>query len=149
MKPKFLYLFVATTSLFSLLGLSVSNLSNPLEMKAKHRVIIQVSTKDTAEWSGLVNNLTNLKNGWGDNVEIEVVAHGPGIDLIRKSKTNKEKAIADFKNQGIVFVGCENTMKRKNIPMSDIIESAGTVPMGIGEVIMKQEKGWSYIKAGF
>jgi uncharacterized protein len=149
MKPKFFYLFAAMTSIFSVLGLSISNVSNPLDKKAKHRVVIQVSTKDTAEWSGLINNITNLKNGWGSDVEIEVVAHGPGIDLLRKSKTNKENALIEFKSQGIVFLGCENTMKRKNIPLSDIIEAAGTVPMGIGEVIMKQEKGWSYLKAGF
>jgi uncharacterized protein len=149
MQSKFIFLFASITTLFSIFGLTASNMDNPLTKKSKHKVVIQVSTKDTAEWSGLINNISNLKTGWGNDVEIEVVAHGPGIDLLRKSKTNKESAIAGFKEQGVVFFGCENTMKRKNIPASDIIEAAGTVPMGIGEVIMKQEKGWSYIKAGF
>lgn len=149
MPSKFIYAFASITTLLSLLGLTVGNMDNAFTKKSKHKVVIQVSTKDTAEWSGLINNISNLKSGWGNDVEIEVVAHGPGIDLIRKSKTNKEAAIIGFKEQGVVFYGCENTMKRKNIPASDIIEAAGTVPMGIGEVIMKQEKGWSYIKAGF
>jgi uncharacterized protein len=149
MQSKFIYAFASITTVLSIFGLTVGNMDNPLAKKSKHKVVIQVSTKDTAEWSGLINNISNLKTGWGNDVEIEVVAHGPGIDLIRKSKTNKEAAISGFKEQGVVFLGCENTMKRKNIPASDIIAAAGTVPMGIGEVIMKQEKGWSYIKAGF
>ncbi len=149
MNSKFIYSFATLITLCSLLSTSLVKVKNPINKKAKHKVVIQVSTKDTAEWSGLMNNIANLQNGWGKDVEIEVVAHGPGIDLIRKSKTNKENAIIEFKNNGVLFYGCENTMKRKNIPMSDIILAAGTVPMGVGEIILKQEKGWSYLKAGF
>jgi intracellular sulfur oxidation DsrE/DsrF family protein len=30
-----------------------------------------------------------------------------------------------------------------------LLPSAGTVPAAILEIVMKQEQGWSYIKAGF
>ncbi len=110
---------------------------------------MQLSSNDTLAWKGLMNNLKNVKAGWGDSVSIEVVAHGPGIELLMKEKTTQREKIAAFTKMGIVFVGCQNTMREKNIQLASIIPEAGVVPMGIGEIVIKQEQGWSYIKAGF
>lgn len=115
----------------------------------KHRVVMQLSSNDTLAWKGLMNNLKNLKAGWGDSVEVEVVAHGPGVDLFRADKTTQLEKIRQFRSMGIVFVVCENTLRERNIPKESIIPEAGSVKMGIGEIILKQEAGWSYIKTGF
>ncbi len=115
----------------------------------QHRVVIQLSSNDTLAWKGLMNNIKNLKNGWGDSVVIEVVVHGPGIDFLTKGKTTQQERIAFFKSKGVVFVGCENTLTERKIPKENIIPEAGFVKMGVGEIILKQEQGWSYIKAGF
>lgn len=115
----------------------------------QHRVVIQLSSNDTLAWKGLMNNIKNLKNSWGDSVIIEVVAHGPGIDFLTKGKTTQQERITFFKSKGVVFVGCENTLTERKIPKENIIPEAGFVKMGVGEIILKQEQGWSYIKAGF
>ena len=115
----------------------------------KHRVVIQLSSNDTLAWKGIMNNIKNLKNGWGASVMIEVVAHGPGIDFLTKGKTTQQERIAFYKSKGVVFVGCENTLIERKIPKENIIPEAGFVKMGVGEIILKQEQGWSYIKAGF
>lgn len=116
---------------------------------AAHKVVIQLSSSDTLTWKGLMNNLRNLKAGWGDSVAIEVVAHGPGLELLMKDKTTQLPGIQRFKDMGIPFYACENTMREKNIPKEAIIPEATFVRMGIGHVILRQEAGWSYIKAGF
>ena len=115
----------------------------------QHRVVIQLSSNDTLAWKGVMNNIKNLKNGWGDSVSIEVVAHGPGIDFLTKGKTTQQERITFFKSKGVVFVGCENTLNERKIPKENIIPEAGFVKMGVGEIILKQEQGWSYMKAGF
>ena len=46
-------------------------------------------------------------------------------------------------------MGCANTLKARNLTKEALIPEAVAVPSGIGEVIMKQEEGWSYLKAGF
>jgi len=115
----------------------------------KHHIIMQLSSNDTLVWKGLMNNLKHLKAGWGDSVQIEVVSHGPGIEMLMTAKTTQQKKIAAFKAMGIVFVGCENTLKERNIPRDALIPEAGTVPTGVGEIVLKQEQGWSYIKVGF
>jgi intracellular sulfur oxidation DsrE/DsrF family protein len=116
---------------------------------AQHRVVMQLSSNDTLVWKGLMNNIKNLKNGWGDSVLIEVVAHGPGIEFLVTGKTTQQERIGYFKSKGVVFVGCENTLTEKKIPKENIIPEAGFVKMGVGEIILKQEQGWSYIKVGF
>ena len=114
-----------------------------------HRMVMQVSSGDTLAWKGLMNNLRHLKEGWGDKVTIEVVAHGPGIELLMAAKTTQREAIARHKAAGIKFFACENTLKEKKIPKEAIISEAEFVPMGLGHIVERQEQGWSYIKAGF
>ena len=115
----------------------------------QHRVVMQLSSADTMVWKGLMNNLRNLKAGWGDSVIIEVVAHGPGIELLMKAKTTQLASIKTHKANGIVFYVCENTMREKKIPYDAIIAEGVFVKMGIGHVIIRQEQGWTYIKTGF
>ncbi len=118
-------------------------------VSAQHRIIMQLSSNDTLVWKGLVNNLKHLKAGWADSVVIEVVAHGPGIDFLVKGKTTQQEKIRKFKEMGIQFIACENTMTERKVARESIIAEAGFVKMGIGEIVRKQEAGWSYIKAGF
>ncbi|MEJ7829830.1 MAG: DsrE family protein [Segetibacter sp.] len=114
-----------------------------------HKVIMQLSSGDTLEHKGLLNNLENLKEGWGDSLAIEIVVHGPGIDLVTKGKSTQENNIRKMIDQGVQFVVCRNTMKQRNIAEDQILETIGFVAMGVGEIVVKQEKGWSYLKAGF
>lgn len=123
---------------------------NPSDSKPViHQVVMQLSSNDTLVWKGLMNNLRNLKAGWGDSVQIEVVAHGPGVEMLMTAKTTQLEKIRQFKSMGIQFVVCENTLRERNIPKESIIPESGFVKMGVGEIIMKQEKGWTYIKTGF
>jgi uncharacterized protein len=139
--------FFFATILFSFVGiLSVQAQSTAT---SKHRIVMQLSSSDTLVWKGLMNNLKHLKAGWGENVQIEVVAHGPGIEMLMKNKTTQQEKIASFTKAGIVFMACENTLKEKNISKENIIAESHFVPMGIGEIVSKQELGWSYIKVGF
>jgi intracellular sulfur oxidation DsrE/DsrF family protein len=115
----------------------------------KHKIVMQLASNDTMVWKGLVNNLRNLKEGWGDSLQLEVVAHGPGIELLMYQKTTQLEKIRSMKAKGIVFYACENTMKEKKIPHESIIPEATFVRMGIGHIVIRQEQGWSYIKTGF
>jgi intracellular sulfur oxidation DsrE/DsrF family protein len=115
----------------------------------KHRIVMQLVSGDEMVHKGLIKQLNNLKNGWGDTVTIEVVCHGQGIELLMKEKSTQQDEIIKLIKQGIVFVACENTMHEKKIPHDAIMSNMKFVEMGIGEIVIKQEQGWSYIKAGF
>lgn len=139
------------TTLFAMLMLCsfAQQQTNKTAEPVKHRVVLQMTSSDTLVWKSLMNNIKNLKAGWGDSVNIEVVIYGPGIEMLIMAKTTQQKMITRYKEMGIVFLGCENTMRERKIPRESLIAEAGTVPMGIGEIIVKQEQGWSYLKVGF
>lgn len=132
--------------LFSLFALSSVSAQTSI---AAHKVVFQMSTSDPEEQLGVISNLENLKKGWGNTVQIEVVAHGPGLTFLMKDKSAAAEGILKMIKEGVVFLACENTMTKKNISKAQLLEGVGTVPMGIAEVIQKQEQGWSYIKGNF
>lgn len=132
-----------------LLMLETAEAQNPTSGIVKHRIVMQLVSNDEAVHKGLMKQLNNLKNGWADTVAIEVVCHGPGIELLMHEKSTQALEIAKLQQRGIVFVACENTMLEKKIAHSSIMSHVKFVTMGIGEIVLKQEQGWSYIKAGF
>ena len=64
-------------------------------------------------------------------------------------KSTFAKELENFcTNKQVKMVVCENTMRQKKVQKSQLLPFVQTVPMGIGELVLKQEQGWSYIKAG-
>jgi len=114
----------------------------------KHLIVMQLTSADTLVHKGLMKQLNNLKDGWGDTVNIEVVCHGPGIELLTSAKSKFKDQISQLQLKGIDFVACENTMLEKKLIKNEMLPNMMFVRMGIGEIILKQEQGWYYIKAG-
>lgn len=114
----------------------------------KHKVVFQMNSNNPESQKALINNIQNIKKEWGADVAIEVVAHGPGLEFLMTKKSAVAEGVSQLIKNGVVFVACENTMTKKKITIEDLIENVGTVPSGIGEIIIKQEQAWSYIKGG-
>jgi intracellular sulfur oxidation DsrE/DsrF family protein len=137
------YILFAALALFCIFSFSNHKNEKP------HHVVLQLTTNDTSAWKLMMNNIKNLKISWDDDVYIEVVAFGPGLDFLTTAKATEQKQVAEFAKKGVKFVACENSMKAKNIHKSDLIDNAGTVPSGVRELVQKQEDGWTYLKAGY
>jgi len=113
-----------------------------------HKLVVQMVDNNPKVQNGLIKQLNNLKNGYGEEITIEVVCHGPGLDLLHKERSEYREELLALKERGIIFMACENTLKGRDIPREAIMEEFDFVPMGIGEVMEKQEQGWSYVKGG-
>jgi uncharacterized protein len=113
---------------------------------AREKVVIQMSDSVPGKWNLALNNAKNLQEALGrDNVDVEIVAYGPGIDMLKfESEVGPriDKALAD----GVKIVACENTMKSMKLTKSDMLSSIGYVPSGVVELIRKQKDGWAYIR---
>ena len=69
----------------------------------KNRVVMQVSDNDPAKWSLALNNARNLQADLGrDNVEIELVAYGPGIGMLKRESAVGSR-IAEAMNPTGIF----------------------------------------------
>jgi uncharacterized protein len=113
-----------------------------------HKLIFQLTSNDTLVHKALLKQIVNALNA-APNSKIEVVCHNNGIEMVTSAKTKEAKNIADLKAKGVTFAACENTMRDRKLEKTDIVSEAIFVPSGIIEIVLKQEKKWSYFKAGF
>ena len=128
--------------------------------KAKtHRLAIHVDENDPAKMILALNNAANVTqfySGIGEQVEIEIVAYGPGLHMLR-ADTSPEPVKARMKSflqsmPNVTFTACENT--RENMARAEgkkpadipLLEFAKSVPSGVVRLIELQEQGWSYVK---
>ena len=65
-----------------LLALALVVFSSIGNAQQKQRVVFQVSDADPAKWNLALNNARNVQQDLGqDNVQIEIVAYGPGLGI--------------------------------------------------------------------
>lgn len=119
-----------------------------------HRLIIQVNSNDAMTMNLAINNATNVEQHYralGEKVEIEVVAFGPGLHMLRGDTSpvkERIKAVA-AKMPSISFKACGNTkdamnkMESKEIPL---VTEAAVVASGVVRIMELQEQGWSYLR---
>jgi len=115
----------------------------------KHHLVIQVSTDDVRTQKIAMNNAVNLQKLYGvDNVEIEIVAYGPGLKMLI-GKSEHASRVTSLALQDITFSACANTMnhmKKKSGKMPVLTEGVGTVTAGVARIMELQEQGYSYIR---
>lgn len=128
--------------------LLVSLQSLNAQNETKHRIVFQLTTDDTLAHKALMKQLNNILSVAPDT-KIEVVCHGPGMNMLINGKSTVVAKIQDLKKRDVQFMACEFSIKERNIDRNTIITEAAYVKAGIVEIVSKQEQGWSYIKAGF
>jgi intracellular sulfur oxidation DsrE/DsrF family protein len=112
----------------------------------KSKVVLQVSDNDPAKWNLALNNASNLQKDLGkDNVEIQIVAFGPGINML-KAESEVGNRVQEAKDAGIKTVACQNTMRKANLKQDDMLTSIGYVPSGVVELVKKQQQGYAYLR---
>lgn len=123
-------------------------------IKKTHRLVMQVNTNEPATMNLALNNATNVDNHYralGEKVEIEVVAFGPGLHMLRDDTSpvkDRIKAISE-KSPSITFKACGNTqenMNRAEGKAVPLLAQAAVVKSGVVRLVELQEQGWSYIR---
>ena len=113
---------------------------------ADNRVVIQVSDNDSGKWHLALNNAQNLQAALGKgNVDIEVVAYGPGIAML-KADSLVGNRIEDAGKDGVRVIACENTMKNQKLVKDDLLRGIAYAPAGVVQIMERQKQGWSYIR---
>jgi intracellular sulfur oxidation DsrE/DsrF family protein len=131
-----------------LMQLQFNSFAQTTGVTPSHKVVIQLNTSDTAAWSGVIGNIKKLSKVWPGNIKIEVVVHGKALDFLVAAKSHLVTDIDQLAKKGVVFNACENTMGKHGITKQMLIPSVFSVPSGVAEIILKQEEGWSYLRAG-
>jgi intracellular sulfur oxidation DsrE/DsrF family protein len=112
----------------------------------RSRVVIQVSDSDQGKWNLALNNARNIQADLGAaNVDVEVVAYGPGIDMLKLDSPAAAR-IDEATKAGVKVIACENTMRGQKLTRADMLNGIGYVPAGVVEIMSRQQQGWAYIR---
>jgi intracellular sulfur oxidation DsrE/DsrF family protein len=116
---------------------------------AEHRIALQLSDNDPKKQSLVLSVANNLLKFYDpDKVAIEVVAFGPGIDLLRPDNGNR-KMVESLVAQGVRFDVCLNTVdsiERETGHRPDIIPAATPVQVGVGQILSLTESGYTLVR---
>lgn len=126
--------------------------------KAKHRVAIQVSSEEHKVQElalGNAHNYAAYYKAKGEPCQIEIVAFGPGYNMMRSDISMVAGNIEALKKElgdDITFSACQNSRKAIAASMGQKpeqvpqIKEATDTPSGIVRLAELQEQGWAYIR---
>ena len=145
---------VAIVSLGLLTGLSTAALaeekfSAPIPPKRTHNMVIQLSEDNEKVANLALNNAVNVQKEVGiDEINIEIVAYGPGLKMLLKGSPVAQR-IKDLSVQNISFAACANTAKKleKDTGVKvELTEGAHMVPAGVVRILELEKQGYGYIR---
>src|SRR3981081_1602032 len=93
---------------------------SPQKPSGKYRVVSQVSYNEPAKWNLALNNARNVQEDLGkDNVQIEIVAYGPGLAMLR-AESPVAGGLAGAMDSSVGLIACENTMTELKLDKADM-----------------------------
>lgn len=114
--------------------------------KSMTHAVLQVSDNDPHKWNLALNNAQNMQQALGkDKVTIEIVAYGPGLNMLKADSKVAARLNAALDNS-VELAACATTMKKMKITKSDLVGGATVVPGGVIEIMKRQSEGWAYIR---
>lgn len=113
--------------------------------KGIEKIVIQVSDADPRTWNQALNVVKNLQQVYGKGTQIEVVAFGNGIGMV-KMDSEVGNRIGETLQSGAQVYACENTMRARKLSRDDMLGKIGYVSAGVVEIIDKQRQGWATLR---
>jgi intracellular sulfur oxidation DsrE/DsrF family protein len=130
--------------------------AGPAAAKTTHRIAIQIDQNDPQVMTLALNNASNVIEYYharNQEVDIDVVAYGPGLNMLRADTSPVQDRIKHFKDMvfpgKIQFSACNNTrqgMEKAEGHAIPILPDATVVPSGVAHLMELQEQGWSYVR---
>jgi len=134
--------------LFAFLALiaALPALAQQKKPAAKQRVIFQVSDNDPAKWNLALNNAKNVQADLGkENVQIEIVAYGPGLGMLKADSKVGDRLAAAL-DDSVGLIACENTMQNTKVTREQMYDGIAYVQAGVTHIMKRQHEGWAYIR---
>ncbi|NLZ96179.1 MAG: hypothetical protein GX921_10215 [Bacteroidales bacterium] len=114
---------------------------------SKYQVIFHID--ELNKWGLLLKNVSNLLDAVGDDeFSIEVLANAEAVkfyDAGQKSDLDLD-LIRNLNNKGVKFIACNNALRAFDLKKADLLKFVTIVPVGVIELIIKQSKGYAYIR---
>ena len=145
----------------ALLALVVATSKTALQVAAQsvaspraHHVAFQVDEAGADRMNQVLNNIDSMYAAYQEHdepVEIELVAFGPGLAMLRDDASPVKPRLAAERaaHPALVLSACENTrraMSRAEGKEIALVAEARPVPSGVVRLTQLQEAGWTYLR---
>lgn len=119
--------------------------SETSDMSAQPGVVVHLSEGDPGKHANVLRNVANLLSELGDGTPVELVAHGPGLDVALATAAHADQVRA-LLARGVTVAACANTMRSRELDSGALIEGVRVVPAGVAELARRQWQGWAYLR---
>jgi uncharacterized protein len=110
------------------------------------RIVIQVSDGNTATWNQALNVVGNIREAYGADTQIELVAFGQGINMLKFDAPIASRLLEAQTKLGTKVYACENSMARNKLSRNDMAPDVIFVKAGVEHIITRQREGWVNIR---
>src|SRR3954447_16584423 len=123
----------------------------PLQDKpfAEHKIVLQLSDNDPRKQGMVISVANNLMKFYDpDKIAVEIVAFGPGIDLLKPDNPNR-KMVESLVAQGARVDICLNTvdtLERETGKRPEFIQAATPVQVGVAQILLLTENGYTLVR---
>ncbi len=117
---------------------------------AEKKIVLQISDKDAYKQTLVLNVASNLIRHYGpDQVDIEIVAFGPGLRLLFDDNSNAGRIDTLSESGGVRFSACSNTLKKVSQKLGHtpkLNAHADHVSAGVVRIIELTGQGYVLVK---
>lgn len=118
---------------------------------AEHKAVYMWNQADAAYQTSILNSIQALIRKYGDNVEIAVVAIGPGIHVLSQKPQRPvepltyERVASFAKDYNVRWIACGNTMNSLHWVDKDMRPFAEYTEVGAAALMELQEEGFKLL----
>ena len=110
------------------------------------KIVLQVSDGNTATWNQALNVVGNLREAYGPDTQIELVAFGQGINMLKFDAPVAPRMLEAQTKLGAKIYACENSMSRNKLSRTDMAPDVIYVRAGVQHIITREREGWVNIR---
>lgn len=119
-----------------------------------HRLVLYLSQSDVQKMDGVLDIAANVSrhySGIGHEVEIEIVAFGDGLHMLRADTSPVKRRLTNFLQSmvNVTFQACGNTldtMERNEGARPALIDGVEMVQTGVAHLLQRSEEGWTLVR---
>jgi len=143
----YIHTFNFTTLLFAIC-IAIGFSSTLVAADQKKRIVLQLTDNSAQKQVLVLNVADNLLKKYKDKLELEIVAFGPGLQLLfaENAENNRVNQLA---KQGIRFSACRNTAKKMEAAIGhkpDLNQYAVETDGGAARIIDLVEQGYILLR---
>ncbi len=110
------------------------------------KVVLQVSDGNVATWNQALNVVGNLREAYGPDTRIELVAFGQGIKMLAFDAPVSSRIGEVQSKLGAKVYACENSMARNKLARNDMAPDVVFVKAGVEHIITRVREGWVHLR---